>query len=58
MKQKVSITIEEAAIKDIDEALLTGKFRNKSHFIEYAVKRLLDNEKAEQQKTERQLKWG
>jgi len=41
MKQKVSISIEEDTIKKIEERLDDGIFRNKSHLIEYAVKKLL-----------------
>ncbi|MBI2659952.1 hypothetical protein HYX07_02225 [Candidatus Woesearchaeota archaeon] len=44
MKQKISITIDEQAISDILRTVETGKFRNKSHFVEFAVKRLLEEE--------------
>jgi len=42
MKQKLSITVDEAVIKEIDESLSSGKYRNRSHVIEYAVKKLLE----------------
>jgi len=41
MKTKISISIEESTIKDIENKLNEGLFRNKSHFIEFAVKRFL-----------------
>jgi len=44
MKQKISITIDEATVFDILKSIETGKFRNKSHVVEYAVKKLLENE--------------
>jgi Arc/MetJ-type ribon-helix-helix transcriptional regulator len=44
MKAKLSITIDENTVLDILETLRNGKFRNKSHFIEYAVKKLLEEE--------------
>jgi Arc/MetJ-type ribon-helix-helix transcriptional regulator len=44
MKQKISITIDEHAILNILRTVESGKFRNKSHFVEYAVKRLLEEE--------------
>jgi Arc/MetJ-type ribon-helix-helix transcriptional regulator len=42
MKKKVSISIDEETISDVETRVKTGLFRNKSHFIEYAVKRLLN----------------
>jgi len=41
MKQTISISIEEETIKDIEEKLIDGLFRNKSHLVEYAVRKLL-----------------
>ncbi len=45
MKQKLSITMEEETIKLIDEILKEGRFRNKSHLIEYSLNRFLKEEK-------------
>ncbi len=45
MKQKISISIEEAKIKQLDELLKTSKFRNKSHAMEVALEKLLEGEK-------------
>jgi len=42
MKQKISITIEEDSIKQIDEILKEGMFRNKSHVLEYSLKKFLN----------------
>ena len=44
MKQKLSITIDEETVQDILRTISTGKFRNKSHVVEYAVKKLLEEE--------------
>ena len=44
MKQKLSITMDEEAVQDILKAIETGRFRNKSHFVEFAVKKLLEEE--------------
>ena len=44
MKQKLSISIEEELIKQLEEALAEGKFRNKSHVLEYALRQLLKEE--------------
>lgn len=45
MKQKLSITMEEDTVKLIDEILKEGRFRNKSHLIEYSLNRFLKEEK-------------
>jgi Arc/MetJ-type ribon-helix-helix transcriptional regulator len=44
MKAKLSITVDENTVLDILKTLSNGKFRNKSHFIEYAVKKLIEEE--------------
>ena len=41
MKQKLSVTLDEELIGKMAGNLSTGKFRNKSHLVEYAVKKLL-----------------
>ena len=41
MKQKLSISIDDETLSLIDHKLAEGLFMNKSHFIEYAVKRFL-----------------
>lgn len=41
MKKKLSISVEEETDAEINRQLSEGKFRNKSHFIEYAVQEYL-----------------
>jgi Arc/MetJ-type ribon-helix-helix transcriptional regulator len=41
MKQKLSITIEEDKIKLLEELLKEGKFRSKSHIMEYSLNKFL-----------------
>ena len=41
MKKKISISIEEDTIIDVQKVVGTGNFRNNSHFIELAVNKLL-----------------
>jgi Arc/MetJ-type ribon-helix-helix transcriptional regulator len=45
MKQKISITIEEETVKILEEIIKDGRFRNKSHLIEYGVNKFLNGEK-------------
>lgn len=47
MKQKLSITIEEETIKILDEIIKEGRFRNKSHFVEYSINKVLKDNKDE-----------
>jgi metal-responsive CopG/Arc/MetJ family transcriptional regulator len=44
MKQKVSISIDEKTLKEVDKRLISATFRNRSHFVEYAVKKMLGEE--------------
>ena len=44
MKQKISITLDEETVYDILKSISSGKYRNKSHVVEYAVKKLLEVE--------------
>jgi len=41
MKKKISITIDENTIKEIEFFLEEGRFRNKSHLIEYSLNKFL-----------------
>ncbi len=47
MKHRISITLDENTLLSIQDKLRTesrsGIFRNKSHFIEYAVKKFLED---------------
>ena len=42
MKAKLSITMDEETIMKMMDKMRDGLFRNKSHLIEYAVKRFLE----------------
>ena len=42
MKQKISITVNKEIVEEIDAKVAVGIFRNKSHVVEYAVKKLLE----------------
>ncbi|MBR9691947.1 ribbon-helix-helix protein, CopG family [Candidatus Woesearchaeota archaeon] len=44
MKCKLSITIEENTIALLEELVKGGRFRNKSHLIEYSVNKFLREE--------------
>jgi len=44
MKKKISITIEEDTVEKIQEKVVEGIFRNKSHALEYAMRKLLEDE--------------
>jgi len=44
MKQKLSITIDEEKVVSINEILKKGLFRNKSHVLEFALIKFLENE--------------
>lgn len=41
MKKKVSISIEEGLLEEIQAKLQEGLFRNQSHLVEYATKKFL-----------------
>ena len=41
MKEKITVTVENEVIKQIEDKLKDGLFRNKSHVVEYALKRFL-----------------
>ena len=41
MKFKTSVSFDEETIVAIRELVRTGVFRNKSHVVEYAIKKLI-----------------
>ena len=45
MKKKISVSIEEKTIDDIDKFIEDGLFRNKSHVIEYAINKFMKENK-------------
>jgi len=42
MKYKLSVSLDEELAQELAKALSNGKFRNRSHLVEYAVKRLTE----------------
>jgi len=44
MKIKVSVSMEDRTLEDVKSKIKEGLFRNKSHFIEYAVKKCLEGD--------------
>lgn len=49
MKQKISITIDKQSLKIIENILKkerSGKFRNRSHVIEYSLNKFLNESKS------------
>jgi metal-responsive CopG/Arc/MetJ family transcriptional regulator len=42
MKIKVSVSMEENTFKEVEETVRDSLFRNKSHFIEVAIQKLLE----------------
>lgn len=45
MKKKLSITVDENMINIIEELIEEGRFRNKSHVMEYSLNRFLRENK-------------
>ena len=49
MKQRISITVDEDTLLAIQDKLRassrSGIFRNKSHFVEYTIKKFLEENK-------------
>ena len=42
MKKKISISIEEEKIDQIEKYAKFGSFRNRSHLIEFAIEKLME----------------
>lgn len=49
MKERASFTFDSLTIRDIDELIESGKYRNKSHIVEEAIKLLYNQEKKEKE---------
>jgi len=45
MKRKMSISIERETIKLLEKLVEDGRFRNKSHLIEYSVNKFLQGDR-------------
>ena len=41
MKRKLSVTVEDSTLAELDQAMKQLDFRNKSHFVESAINRML-----------------
>ena len=61
MKQKLSITVDEENVRQIERVLQEGTFRNKSHVVEFAVVKLMNeimNEKTSKKSNQKENeKW-
>lgn len=44
VKKRISATVDEKTLKLIRQVLKQGKYRNKSHVVEEAVKKLAEND--------------
>jgi len=45
MKRKLSVTVENGTVSEMEKLVIDGRFRNKSHLIEFAVKKLMKENK-------------
>jgi Arc/MetJ-type ribon-helix-helix transcriptional regulator len=45
MKLKLSVSMDEILVREIEPIIAEGRFRNKSHIIEYALKYFLKEKK-------------
>ena len=43
-KQKISVTVDENMLGLVERMLETGKFRNRSHVMEFGLRKLLEVE--------------
>lgn len=44
MKQKISVSMDDKLIRRLAKIVKKGRYRNKSHIIEYAVATFIDND--------------
>ncbi len=44
MKQKLSVTVDEEKVKKLEKMLKDGRFRSKSHVIEFSLNKFLEGE--------------
>lgn len=45
MKYKICISVDELTLLKVKEGVRTGRFRNSSHAFEYAMKRVVENDR-------------
>lgn len=50
MKSKISVTVDKKILEMIESKIDSGKFRNRSHVIEYGVKKLIEDEESGERK--------
>ena len=50
MKSKISVTVDKKILEMIEAKISSGKFRNRSHVIEYGVKKLMEDDGGEKWK--------
>lgn len=44
MKEKLSITVEKETVKLLEKLIQEGRFRNKSHALEYSLRKIIGGE--------------
>ncbi|MBI1935856.1 hypothetical protein HYS31_05435 [Candidatus Woesearchaeota archaeon] len=44
MKHKLSVSLDKEILEELDRILSTGKYRNKSHAVEFAVQKLMEEQ--------------
>ena len=47
MKRKISVSIEENLFESLEKLVDTGKFRNKSHLVEFSLNKIISEENNE-----------
>lgn len=52
MKQRASFTFDKKTVKFLERLVNSGKFRNRSHAVEYAIENLSQESKAEKNRSE------
>ena len=51
MKQSISVTVDKEIVEWIDEQVKTQRFRNRSHAVEVALRKLIESEKQKRNNT-------
>ena len=49
MKQSISVTVDKEIVEWIDEQVKTQRFRNRSHAVEVALRKLIESEKRKEE---------
>lgn len=44
MKHKLSVSLDKELVDELVSTLSSGKYRNKSHAVEFAVKKLMEEQ--------------